>query len=304
VARAIARAATDAGAILLTNARVSEITVENGRATGVVLADGRTIAATKFVASSAPAPITMLELTGPQHLDPGLRDELARYRWLEEALFGVHWALGDRPRFTAEMYNPDVPAALNLALGYESSDDLVAHMEVVRADRQTPDGPLHSSIPTMHDPGQAPPGGHTTFGWHFVPGPPMRGRWDGRTVDQRFRAIVSTYGRYAPNLDAVTLAATSHSPDSTEARVISMRSGDRHHGSFHPDNWQWNRPTAAMPGYRTPIEGLYLCGSSQHPGGSFHGQPGHNAAGVIAEDVGAERWWRPVDARTAFEGLE
>ena len=82
-----------------------------------------------------------------------------------------------------------------------------------------------------------------------------------------------------------------------------MRGGDRHHGSFHPDNWQWNRPTAQMPGYRTPIEGLYLCGASQHPGGSFHGQPGYNAAGVIAEDLGLERWWRPVDAREALAGL-
>jgi hypothetical protein len=91
--------------------------------------------------------------------------------------------------------------------------------------------------------------------------------------------IVSTYRRYAPNLDDVTLAVASHSPDATERRIISMRGGDRHHGSFHPDNWLWNRPSAQMPGYRTPIDGLYLCGASQHPGGSFHGQPGYNAAG-------------------------
>jgi phytoene dehydrogenase-like protein len=59
-----------------------------------------------------------------------------------------------------------------------------------------------------------------------------------------------------------------------------------------------------MPGYRTPIKGLYLCGASQHPGGSFHGQPGYNAAGVVAEDIGVEPWWKPVDARTALEDLE
>lgn len=70
------------------------------------------------------------------------------------------------------------------------------------------------------------------------------------------------------------------------------------------DNWQWNRPTSRMPGYRTPIEGLYLCGASQHPGGRFHGQPGYDAAGVIAEDLGVDRWWRPVDARQALAGPE
>ncbi len=304
VAKAIALSVLEAGGTLLTNARVAKIEVDNGRATGVELADGRRISARRFVASGAPAPITMLELVGAHHLDPGLRDDLAGYRWLEEALFGVHWALADRPRFTAESYNPDVPRALNLALGYESSDDLVRHMEAVRAERNTVDGPIHVSVPTVHDPTQAPAGRHTTFGWHFVPGPAMRGRWDETAVTERVAAMVGSYRVYAPNLDEITLALASHSPDATERRVISMRGGDRHHGSFHPDNWQWNRPTSRMPGYRTPIEGLYLCGASQHPGGSFHGQPGYDAAGVIAEDLGVDRWWRPVDARQALAGLE
>ncbi len=304
VAKAIALAVMEAGGTLLTNARVERIAVENGRASGVVLTDGRRIRARRFVASSAPAPMTMLDLVGGEHLDPGLRDDLASYRWLEEALFGVHWALSERPRFTAEAYNPDVPRALNLAMGYESSADLVAHMAAVRAERNVPDGPIHTSIPTIHDPTQAPAGMHTSFGWHFVPGPSTRGRWDAGAVADRVEAMVGTYRTYAPNIEDATLALASHSPDATERRVMSMRGGDRHHGSFHPDNWQWNRPTAAMPGYRTPIDSLYLCGSSQHPGGSFHGQPGYNAAGVIAADLGLEPWWGPADVREELASLE
>ncbi|HEY5652426.1 MAG TPA: NAD(P)/FAD-dependent oxidoreductase [Acidimicrobiia bacterium] len=304
VAKAIASALLDAGGMILTNSRVERITVDNGRAVGVELTDGRRISTRGFVASSAPAPMTMLELVGGDHLDPGLRDDLAEYRWLEEALFGVHWALAERPRFTAEAYNPDAPDALNLALGYETSDDLLAHMNAVNAARNTEDGPVHSSIPTIHDPTQAPTGRHTTFGWHFVPGPPTRGSWDSAAVRDRVDAMVGTYRTYAPNIEDVTMALTSHSPDATERRVISMRGGDRHHGSFHPDNWQWNRPTSAMPGYRTTIEGLYLCGASQHPGGSFHGQPGYNAAGVIAEDHGVDAWWGPVDAASLLAELD
>ncbi len=304
VAKAIASAFLDAGGTILTDARVERIEVLNGRATGVELADGRRIDTAGFVASSAPAPITMLELVGPEHLDPGLRDDLADYRWLEEALFGVHWALADRPRFTAEAYNPDTPDALNLAMGYETSDDLVAHSEAVNAARNVDDGPIHSSIPTIHDPTQAPNGRHTTFGWHFVPGPPTRGAWDPAAVRDRVDAMVGTYRTYAPNIEQATLAVTSHSPDATERRVISMRGGDRHHGSFHPDNWQWSRPTSAMPGFRTAIEGLYLCGASQHPGGSFHGQPGYNAAGVIAADHDVDAWWGPVHAEVALADLD
>lgn len=304
VARAIAASVMVAGGRIVTGARVASIEVSNGRAVGVETEDRRKVRAKRFVASGAPAPITMLELVGAGHLDPALRDDLAGFRWLEEALFGLHWALADRPRFASESDNPDVPRALNLALGYESSNDLVAHMEAIRSRDNFPDGPVHVSIPTVHDPTQAPEGFHTTFGWHFVPGPSTRGGWDRSAVGERVDTMVGTYRRYAPNLDDITLGLASHSPDGTERRVISMRGGDRHHGSFHPSNWGYARPSPSMPGYRTPIEGLYLCGASQHPGGSFHGQPGYNAAGAIADDLGIESWWRRGDARTALEDLD
>lgn len=301
-ARGLAAAVTAAGGMVVTDAPVASIDVHRGRAAGVTLADGRSVRARRFVASSVPAAITLLELVD-EPLDPDLTAGLAEYRWLEEALYGVHWALADRPRFTAEAYAPDLPRALNLALGYESSDDLVAHMEAVRAARHTDTGPIHASIPTMHDPTQAPPGRHTTFGWHFVPGQPLRGKWTEEAVNERLQAVASTYRRYAPNLEEVTLAVAAHSPDATEAYVPSMRGGDRHHGSYHPDNWGVKRSHPALAEYRTPIEGLYVCGSSQHPGGSFTGQPGYNAAGVIAADLGLERWWRPPEVRHILTGL-
>jgi phytoene dehydrogenase-like protein len=302
VARAIADSLVGAGGAIATEAKVVSIVISGGRAVAVELEDGRRVEAS-FVVSGAPAPITMLELVGPSHLDDGLRDDLVGYRWLEEALFGVHWALSDRPVFQSEGYNPDVPDALNLALGYESSQDLVDGMEAIRAAQNVENGPIHVSVPTIHDPTQAPAGFHTTFGWHFVPGPSSRGKWNAAAVAERVEAMVGTYETYAPNIDAVTIDVSSHSPDDTETRVVSMRGGDRHHGSFHPDNWGYARPTTLMPGYRTPIEGLYLCGASQHPGGSFHGQPGYNAAGVVAEDLGIEPWWGPRDARGALDDL-
>jgi phytoene dehydrogenase-like protein len=303
VVQALARSLADKNGLVATNAEVASIDVVGGRATGVTLTDGRKVRAKRFVASGVPAPMTMLELVGPSHLEAGLAGELAGYRWLEEALFGVHWALGERPRFAAEAYNPDVPRALNLALGYESSADLTAHMMAIRAAANTNDAPIHASVPTIHDPTQAPPNMHTTFGWHFVPGPSTRGKWDAAAGEERAAAVIDTYSRYAPNLPAATLALTAHSPDDTEQRVGSMRGGDRHHGSYHPSNWGWNRPSPLMPGYRTPIAALYLCGASQHPGGSFHGQPGYNAASVIADDLGLEKWWSPGDARKALADL-
>ena len=46
------------------------------------------------------------------------------------------------------------------------------------------------------------------------------------------------------------------------------------------------RPLPGWTDYRTPVLGLYMCGSGTHPGGEVTGAPGHNAAHVIMEDLG------------------
>ncbi|MGH3501077.1 MAG: phytoene desaturase family protein [Nocardioidaceae bacterium] len=304
--RALTAALYAAGGRVATRSPVASIDIRGGRVRGVTTEDGRHVRVRRFVASSVPAPLTLLDLVGSARLDGGLVAHLSGYRWLEEALFGVHLAMARRPRFTAETHRPELPLALNLALGYESTADLTADMEAIRA-RRMPDRPsLHASIPTANDPGQAPAGRHTTFGWQFVPSD-LDGEahlWPARASEAHAKAMLETYARYAPDLPDCVLAVESHSPADTAALVPSMPRGDRHHGSYHPDNWGANRPHPDLAGYRTPIDGLYLCGSSQHPGGSFTGTPGFNAAGVIATDLGAKVWWERPDVRQALEDLE
>lgn len=303
--RALAAAVYDAGGLALAGAPVAAIPVEHGRAVGVDLEDGRRIRARRFVASSVPAPITLGELVDPAHLDQSLREELAAYRWLEEALFGLHLALDGVPEFRAGAAEPDLPRALNLALGYESTEDLLADMRALRQQRNPGEAALHASIPTLNDPSQAPPGGHVSFGWQFVASRP-EGRtdfWRPAAVEAMAEQMLGCYRRYAPDVDRRVRAVATHSPEDTERMVPSMRYGDRHHGSYHPTNWGTDRPHARLAGYRTPVESLYLCGSSQHPGGSFTGTPGFNAAAVIARDLGVSPWWQPPDPRQALRAL-
>lgn len=308
--RALAAAVHAAGGRLATSSPVASIDVAHGRVRAVTTEDGRQVRARRFVASSVPAPITLLDLVDATHLDPGLVADLRGYRWLEEALFGAHLALARRPRFTAEGRCPELPRALNLILGYETSDDIIADMAAIRA-RTMPGVPgLHASVPTVNDPTQAPAGRHTSFGWQFVPSElrdcPEGGRdvWDERASSAHVETMVRSYARYAPDLPDCLLAVEAHSPADTAALVPSMPRGDRHHGSYHPDNWGANRPHPALAGYRTPVDGLYLCGSSQHPGGSFTGTPGFNAAGVIADDLGVAPWWERPDVRKALAALD
>lgn len=304
--RAIASVVYEHGGSIFSGAPVASIDVANGRAVGVTTADGRHIGARRFVASGVPAPLTLVEMVDPVHLDQSLRKAMQEYRWNEEALFGTHFALAGRPRFTAESYAPDLPRALNFAFGYETSDDLVADMERIRRGDISPEGALHGSLPTIHDPSQAPPGHHTSFGWQFVPSrlDDGRERWEPDACAAQAAAIQGCYERYSPDWSERVLAVVTHSPAATAARVPSMFLGDRHHGIYHPDNWYGGRPHADLAGYRTPIERLYLCGSTQHPGGSFTGIPGFNAAGVIVDDLGLEPWWELPDPRQTLAALE
>ncbi len=75
-----------------------------------------------------------------------------------------------------------------------------------------------------------------------------------------------------------------------------MVRGSHHGGAYVPGQIDASRPTPELARYRTPVGRLYLCGASSHPGGSINGAPGYNAANAIADDLGLERWWTPVEA--------
>jgi len=66
--------------------------------------------------------------------------------------------------------------------------------------------------------------------------------------------------------------------------IVGLPQGHIFHGELSADQLFWQRPAPHWADYRTPIAGLYLCGSSAHPGGGVSGIPGHNAAREIRRD--------------------
>lgn len=83
-------------------------------------------------------------------------------------------------------------------------------------------------------------------------------------------------------------------PRDVEALNCNMCQGAVRMGAYIPDQLGINRPHAAMPGSRTPVEGLYLCGSSSGNGGGINRAPGYIAANAICEDLQVKRAWTPV----------
>jgi phytoene dehydrogenase-like protein len=90
--------------------------------------------------------------------------------------------------------------------------------------------------------------------------------------------------RHAPNFRRSVLGTQVLSPLDLE-RDFGLVGGDIFHGRLSLDQLFSARPVLGHADYRSPLKGLYLCGSGAHPGGGVTGAPGHNAAREVLRDV-------------------
>jgi phytoene dehydrogenase-like protein len=140
-------------------------------------------------------------------------------------------------------------------------------------------------IPSVLDDSLAPPGAHVAslFCHQFAPTLPDGSSWD----DHREAAadlIIDTVTALAPNFKAAVLGRMILSPLDLE-RKLALTGGDIFHGALSLDQLWAARPALGHGDYRSPVKGLYMCGSGTHPGGGVTGAPGHNAAHEILRDL-------------------
>jgi phytoene dehydrogenase-like protein len=294
-ARGLTRVITSNGSQVFTDEHVDRIMVEDGRATGVHLASGRTMRASKFVASAVDVKQTLLQLVEPGHVDEQLLDKIRAFRLDRSALFGVHLVLRERIRYRAEGLNPDVALGMRFLAGVEAVDDLI------REKRAAESGELVAGRlivmpgqPSVLDPTMAREGVATAYAWTMVPTRIHHGAletWDDVAEGIADR-VIESWAQAAENL---TLDNILHRRISTpldlQRSFINMLDGGLNMGELSPDQTGINRPTRELSQYATPIAGLYLAGSSSHPGGQLTGAPGYNAARRIVEDLGITPWW-------------
>ncbi|TMD62773.1 MAG: NAD(P)/FAD-dependent oxidoreductase [Chloroflexi bacterium] len=112
----------------------------------------------------------------------------------------------------------------------------------------------------------------------------LKGReWSDDVKNEMADNIVATMTGFAPNFADAIIERQVLSPVDIEQRY-GMPNGNIFHGEITPDQLFSLRPAPECSHYRTPVEGLYLCGSSTHPGGGVMGAPGHNAAKALLSD--------------------
>ena len=300
VPEALERIVREHGGEIHTGQPVARIIVEGGRATGIALADGREVRAARFVASSIDPVHTFLFMVGEDHLNDEVRDRLAAYKFSETSLFRVHLALKERPIFGISSREPEVNDAWMYTIGFESPEDFVT-MGVQARKGLIPDiAGMTGGIISTHDPSQSPPGTHVAYIGFVVPFELADGgvaRWVD-VANETSEKLLDRFHEYAPNMTRDNiLGKFAYTPKDIEEYLPNMISGDICHGKICPEQLGYNRPWPGMSGYRTFIDGLYLCGSSAHPGGHATGASGYNAANAIAEDLGIAKWWPRYEPR-------
>jgi phytoene dehydrogenase-like protein len=144
---------------------------------------------------------------------------------------------------------------------------------------------LDMVLPTTLDPTMAPAGKH--FMSCFVQyAPPKIGgqEWTDANRDGFAKAVVDQIAEYSPNFKDLILHMEVRTPREIEAEV-GLTEGNIFQGELTFDQLLFNRPVPGAAQYRSPIAGLWMCGSSTHPGGGVMGAPGRNAAAEILREL-------------------
>ncbi|MDE3222328.1 MAG: NAD(P)/FAD-dependent oxidoreductase [Acidobacteriota bacterium] len=273
---ALRRHLDDHGATVEVNARVEHYLVEQGRCVGVVTKDGRAYRATRAVVSGAH--LTTLPSSLPVRA-PVLEDAAARWQ-PGLSVFAVHFALRDHVSYQSARGPLRAVAG---ALG--SPAGLVAQVDAaLRGELDAHDPWLLIVDSTLVDEARAP---GTTLKFLTVAPMLLNGEaWSDEAANRYADHLIELARRHVTGLDdANILARRVESPTSLAAHNPANLGGSCHGGEFVLDDG------SIIPGwldYRGDVEGLYLTGSTSHPGGSVSGRPGRNSARVVLRDLGLD----------------
>ena len=271
---ALAGIIRDAGGELRTDADVVRITLASGRASGVRLADGDTVAATRAVVASVTPTQLYGSLLSEFDVPADVHAAGVGFRY-GRAGMQLHFALSESPAWKSD----DADRLAKTAMVHISSGLNGVSRAVNEAERGLL--PAAATIvvgqPCAVDPSRAPDG--KSMLWIQLQELPRRptgdalgqidvrdGSWTPELREAYADRITARLSTQIANLDRATLKRVVLSPADLEAVNCNLVGGDIYAGSCALDqNLLW-RPTAKTPGHTTPVDGLWHIGASTHPG--------------------------------------
>jgi phytoene dehydrogenase-like protein len=276
VTESLASCARDLGVDVRTASPIEKIYTSEGRARGVSLSDGSVIGAAAVLSNADPQR-TFLSLAPEDELPA---EFVARVRALDMtgSVVKVNLALSELPDFTClPGTGPQHAGTIEVSPSIEALD---AAFGDARAGRVSTHPYMEVYIQSVTDPSLAPEGAHVASCFaQYAPGSVPMEQWESMR-EPAGDAVVRTLASYAPNVTRAILHRQVLGPADLEAR-FGLTGGNIFHGEILPGQIFGERL-----GPRTPLPGLYLCGSGAHPGGGVSGAPGWNAARALLEDLG------------------
>jgi phytoene dehydrogenase-like protein len=273
--QALAAAARDLKVDIRCNAEVARILVQNGAVTGVALANGDEYAA-RTVASNADAHVTFTRLLDPEALTPEFVEAVRRIDYSSASL-KINVALAELPDFRALPGSAPGPQHRGTIHISPDLDFIERAFDDAKYGRPSQNPVLECTIPSVVDPSVAPPGKHLMSMFvQYAPYKLHEAHWD-KLRDAFADRCFDLLNEYAPNFKQSVLARQVLSPLDLE-RTFGLTGGNIFQGAMTLHQLFFCRPLPGYADYRTPVRGLYVCGSAAHPGGGVMGAAGRNAA--------------------------
>ncbi|MEP6759690.1 MAG: NAD(P)/FAD-dependent oxidoreductase [Actinomycetota bacterium] len=278
----MADAAREAGCEIRCEANVGRVLTRGGRAVGVRLADGQELRARRVLSNADPKR-TFLTLCDRADLPEEFLARIEAYRCMGTSI-KINLALSELP------YVKSLPGSgvQPYHTGIMELNPFLSDMDFQQAQavQGIPADPAHIELcfPTVHDPSLAPEGKHiATIDVNSQPYRLREGTWDEIKEDRADR-VIATIAEYFPKLPDLIEHRQVVTPLDME-RLMGLTGGHALHGDMAPDQLLFLRPVRGWANYRTPIDGLYLCGAGTHPGGGVSGANGRNAAREVLHDA-------------------
>ena len=273
ISESISRAAQALGAEVRLDAEVVKVRTADGRATGVVLANGDELDAPVVVSSLDPKR-TFLTLVTAADLPADFVGDVRRFK-IRGSSGKVNLALSGLPDFTC------LPGAGRHLRGAISISPSLEYVE--RAYDDAKYGAFSSQpymdiiLPSMIDPGMAKPGGHVMSIFVQYAPSTITGGWNDEKRAAFGEAVIGALERFAPNIRSIIVDQQVLTPADIE-RITGLTEGNIFQGELALHQLFFLRPSPGWAQYRTPVRGLWQCGSGTHPGGGIMGAGGRLAA--------------------------
>ncbi|XP_072280932.1 pyridine nucleotide-disulfide oxidoreductase domain-containing protein 2 [Pyxicephalus adspersus] len=267
VSNAIAKAAMEAGAEIHTEKVVEKILVDNnGKAYGVVLQDGTEVHS-KLVLSNASPHHTFLKLAPQEQLPEDFITMISQFD-TKSPVTKINVAVDRLPNFLSIPNRADGKPLPHHQCSIHLNSE---HMQLLNeayedACRGIPSTRLRLIRRLSHQ--------------HLVSVVTQQAQM----MQNATWILFDWIEKYAPGFKSSVIGRDVLTPPDLE-RIFGLPGGNIFHGSMSLDQLYFARPGPGFSNYRSPIQGLYLCGSGSHPGGGVMGASGRNAALVAMKDL-------------------